>query len=422
MKKINYILGLLAVSLVIFSSCGREELDYGDRGGDIGGISGQLNLSAMMVTLVEEGLVEEKTEVKSLSRAVSTDNFIVRVYKITATGESKVKEWKYKEMPDIIALSIGEYRLEVHSHDPLPMEWENPYYYVDADFEIHENTITDLGQLVCTQQSIKVTVEYDDELLKHMGDDAVSTVKIGGGSAVFEKGESRAAYFYTKDMPAVLVSEFVGTVAGESIVLRTSFTDVEVSQHRKICYTLKGTDLEGNLENGTITPSFLINAVCEVVNKNNNVTVAPEPVIPDVTEPDPDDPSDEDKPVIVGNGIGTPLTLPTDQTIAVSITAPKGIKELVVDIVSPTLTPEELEAVGLTDHLDLINPGEFEEALIGLGFPVKDEVLNNTQASFDVTMFGPMLSALGAGEHHFVITVVDNAGNDVEEHLVLITQ
>lgn len=421
MKNINYIISLLTVLLIVFSSCGREELDYGDRGGDIGGISGQLNLSAMFVSLAEEGM-----EVKSVTRAASTDNFIIRIYKVSVDGETKVKEWAYKDMPDIVTLSTGKYRLEAHSHNPLPMEWERPYYNTDADFEIHENTITDLGELVCTQQSIKVTVEYDSELLKYMEDDAVSTVKIGSGLAVFEKGESRAAYFYTTDRPVVLVSEFVGTVAGESVVLRTSFTDVETMQHRKIVYTLKGTDLEGNLENGTITPSFQVNAFCEVVNKNNNVTVVPEPVIPDITEPDPgpgpDEPSGEDAPTITGNGIGAPLTLPTDQAIAVSITAPKGIKELVVDIVSPTLTPEELEAVGLTDHLDLVNPGEFEQALTGLGFPVKDEVLNNTQASFDVTMFGPMLSALGAGEHHFVITVVDNAGNEVEKHLVLITQ
>lgn len=420
MKKINYILSLLAVSLVMLLSCEREKLDYGDRGGVGGGVAGQLNLAAMSVTLSTE-----ETEVKSVTRAVSTDNFIIRIYKVSADGETKVKEWAYKDMPDVVTLSTGKYRLEAHSHDPQPMEWENPYYYVDAEFDIHENTITDLGELICKLHSVKVTVGYDAELQKYMGDDVSVNVKVGSGSADFTKDEARAAYFYTTDFPSVLVSEFTGTVAGESVVLHKSFTDVEAGQHREITYTLKGTDLEGNLENGTMAPSIILNAVCSIVEKNNNVIVDAEPVIPDESEPDPDpDEPTGDEPVITGTGIGTPVTLPTSEAVAITVSAPKGIKEMTVDIVSPTLTPEELSSVGLTNHLNLVAPGEYETKLSELEFPVKDEVKDQTSVSFSIgSELLLFLNMLGAGEHHFILTVVDNGGGDpVIEHLVLITQ
>lgn len=413
MKKINYIVGLFIIMFVTLSSCGREELNYEKGGEGNTDIKGQLNLSSMVVSLLPEEVVVKST------RAVNTDNYIVRIYN-TATNQ-KVKEWAYKDMPEIITLSTGNYRIEVHSHDPQPVDWEKPYYYTDASFEIHENTITDIGELICTLNSIKVTIDYDEQLLKYMGDDVVVNVKIGAGSVDFVKGESRAAYFYTTDAAPVLVSEFIGSVDGERVVLRKSFTDVAVGQHRMVIYTLKGTDIDGNLENGTINPSIDLDASCPVVDKNNNVTVDPEPTIPD-TDPDPEEPENPDKPTIKGNGIGTPLTLPTEEAIAVTVTAPAGIKEMAVDIVSPTLTPEELMAVGLLDHLDLVTPGDLERPLIGLGFPVKDDVLNQTTVSFDISKFGPMLSGLGAGTHKFVITVTDNSGVTIVENLILITQ
>lgn len=41
-----------------------------------------------------------------------------------------------------------------------------------------------------------------------------------------------------------------------------------------------------------------------------------------------------------------------------------------VDIVSESvLPPSELTGVGLTDHLDLINPGQYKAQLEGFGFP-----------------------------------------------------
>ena len=95
---------------------------------------------------------------------------------------------------------------------------------------------------------------------------------------------------------------------------------------------------------------------------------------------------------------------------------------MTVDIESTTLTPSELEAVGLAAHLDLAYPGELRSLLEGLGFPVAENVVGQHELTFDITQFGGLLGALGAGTHKFVMTVEDEAANVTVQALTLITQ
>jgi hypothetical protein len=53
-------------------------------------------------------------------------------------------------------------------------------------------------------------------------------------------------------------------------------------------------------------------------------------------------------------------------------------------------------------------------ALSGLGFPVGDQVYNQTLISedqLDISNFLDVLGMLGAGDHDFVMTVTDMEGN-----------
>ena len=88
-----------------------------------------------------------------------------------------------------------------------------------------------------------------------------------------------------------------------------------------------------------------------------------------------------------------------------------GFKVFTVDIISNTLTPEELVGVGLTDHLDLINPGQYEETLDQMGFPVS--IGGKTSAEFNITGFLALLGALGEGTHEFKLTVTDANGTQI---------
>jgi hypothetical protein len=118
--------------------------------------------------------------------------------------------------------------------------------------------------------------------------------------------------------------------------------------------------------------------------------------------------------VWVGYDIDKRQTIQADDTCMIRITAPLAIKDFEIEIVSNTLTPEELQAVGLAAEFSLVNSTEMFTALSGLGFPVGDQVYNQTLISeeqLNISNFLGVLGMLGAGDHDFVMTVTDMEGN-----------
>lgn len=98
--------------------------------------------------------------------------------------------------------------------------------------------------------------------------------------------------------------------------------------------------------------------------------------------------------------------------IVIDVTTQSAFTEFTVDIVSETvLPPSELVGVGLTDHLDLINPGQYKSQLEGFGFPTGDAVTGSKRVSFDITGFMDLLSLLNReGKCDFRLTVTDASG------------
>lgn len=118
--------------------------------------------------------------------------------------------------------------------------------------------------------------------------------------------------------------------------------------------------------------------------------------------------------VWVGYDIDKRQTIEDGDTCMIRISAPLAIKDFEIEIVSNTLTPEELQAVGLAAKFSLVNSTEMFESLSGLGFPVGDQVYNKTLISEDqlnISNFLGVLGMLGAGDHDFVMTVTDMEGN-----------
>ena len=126
--------------------------------------------------------------------------------------------------------------------------------------------------------------------------------------------------------------------------------------------------------------------------------------------------------VWVGYDIDKRQTIEADDTCMIRITAPLAIKDFKIKIVSSALTPEELEVVGLAAEFSLVNSTDMFESLSGLGFPVGDQVYNQTLISedqLDITSFLGILAMLGAGDHDFVMTVTDMEGNSTTKTVMM---
>ena len=126
--------------------------------------------------------------------------------------------------------------------------------------------------------------------------------------------------------------------------------------------------------------------------------------------------------VWVGYDIDKRQVITDGDKCMIRITAPLAIKDFEIEIVSNTLTAQELEVVGLAAKFSLVNSTELFTALSGLGFPVGDAVYGQTLISeeqLDITSFLGILAMLGAGDHDFVMTVTDMEGNSTTKTVMM---
>ena len=123
--------------------------------------------------------------------------------------------------------------------------------------------------------------------------------------------------------------------------------------------------------------------------------------------------------VWVGYNIDERQTYATGMTCDLNVTAPLGIADFKVKIISATLTPEELAGVGLAGEFSLVNDSQYFESLKKLGFPVGDEVSGKTELQLSITNFLSVLNMLGAGEHDFEMSVTDAEGNTTTKTVMM---
>ena len=271
MKKSTTLFTLALFAILAFSSCEREQWGNAQKGSDDidNRAEGQIGLSALKVS------VDEKTTSTVTRTGINTDNFIIRIYDMDKEGKM-VQEWKYSEMPEIFTLKVSHYSITAMSHEVQPAEFEKPYYFSKLDFEITENTVTDLKELVCTLNNIKVRIAYDDELQKLLDEDSKVKVSIGEGRLEYAKDETRAGYFKSIGETNILIADLNATVQGEKVTMSKAFIDVLPGEERIIKYSMKQNS-GGDAGAGTMERlgkvDIQIDATCEVVEKD--ITIAP---------------------------------------------------------------------------------------------------------------------------------------------------
>ena len=362
--------------------------------------------------------------------SVDLSDYIVTIY--TATN-AVAGEWKYSEMPEVVPLAVGDYKVTVKSHNVEKAAWEKPYFLGTKAFSIQESKITDIGVIKCVLSNIKVSIRYDASLVPYLGDDVkVVVVANDQGSLIYTKDETRAGYFEAIEGSSTIVTTLTGTVNGYSENVVNTYTDAQAGQHRIITFKLKGPNPVPPDETGTINPGEGINVDSDVVVDDINNNINPEedvipgdrpgkedPVDPG-TDPDPGvDPITFTSETIDFDGPNTPVD---GTSYIVNIHSEATFAHLLVEIISESLTDEMLRGVGLAATFDLAYPGDLETALKdSFGFPVGNEVIGQTDVVFDITQFVPLLN-IYQGTHQFKITATDANSVQVVKLLTFVVE
>lgn len=376
----------------------------------------------------------EGVEINTRASVPSTGDFNVVITRTNNTRDTSTQgsvEYKYSDMPEVLTLPVGDYKVYAHHGDNKPAAWDEPYYYGESTFGIDANKITDdVDPIVAKLANVRVTIVFHPSLLSAMsGDSNKVEVKVGNkGIMTFAPEESMSAYFKYDENSQTLAATFSGIVDGQDVVESKTYDNVAPGNHYRITFRVRGIDDD---KPGTVTGSVTIDTTVENDNKTYTIEGEEETYEKDDLRPnqggqdEPTPPSDEKAPHAVamepsGEYAGfTPVDLDgmnevTDKLYCawkIISETEGGFTAFTVDIISDTLTPEELEGVGLDQHLDLINPGEFKEALEGLGFPTG--LGGQKEASFDITGFLSLMTVLGEANHEFKMTVTDANGTSV---------
>lgn len=426
---------MLAVAAFVAAGCVNEEPPYKEEPkptpGDATGFLSVSGLSMRVVYDETDVRPDDTSDQTQSPQAVSgtraeqpdVDGFIVE---ILDADNAQVFKKTYAELKQQLAepmeLPVGAYRMEVRSKESTPdVAWEHPVYGATSSFTISKAQTTQLEEVVCTLQNIKVTVDYSSELAGMLAATSKATISLGQTSQEFLKTETRAAYFKSLDIENTLDFNFDGVFADTDIPAQFSkqITGVKAGQWRKISVVINYAD------KGTLL--FQVTVDNNIIQDNSFVVDGTDNLLEELLE-------DPNAPTLAwpGHDMSKPFTL-TDaifddngnciEPFVFDLASPNGIESLRVNIGSTSSRfMASMAAIQLPETFDLCALDASSPAgiiLKGFGYPVGGELKGQQAKSFNIA---GQIKALYEfdGTHTFSFDMTDAKGVSTAAALTLV--
>ena len=419
---------MLAVAAFVAAGCVNEEPPYKEEPkptpGDATGFLSVSGLSMRVVYDETDVRPDDTSDQTQSPQAVSgtraeqpdVDGFIVE---ILDADNAQVLEMTFAEPME---LPVGAYRMEVRSEENTPdVAWEHPVYGATSSFTISKAQTTQLEEVVCTLQNIKVTVDYSSELAGMLADTSKATISLGQTSQEFLKTETRAAYFKSLDIENTLDFNFDGVFADTDIPAQFSkqITGVKAGQWRKISVVINYAD------KGTLL--FQVTVDNNIIQDNSFVVDGTDNLLEELLE-------DPNAPALAwpAHDMSKPFTL-TDamfddngnciEPFVFDLASPNGIESLRVNIASTSSRfMASMAAIQLPETFDLCALDASSPAgiiLKGFGYPVGGELKGQQAKSFNIA---GQIKALYEfdGTHTFSFDMTDAKGVSTAAALTLV--
>ena len=177
----------------------------------------------------------------TLTRAGEVDVKDFTVYFIdTATG-AEVKNYRYAELPPIVSLPVGNYKIVADYGENPEADWEKPYYKGETgEFAVSASDVTKFdGNVSCSLSNIRVVVNIDNLCLNAVGDAKVE-VKVGNSGTVLNYDSAtngKAGYFKYVEGSSSITAVLSGTLNGEPISETVAFNDAAGGKSYTVNFT-----------------------------------------------------------------------------------------------------------------------------------------------------------------------------------------
>lgn len=425
--KVNIYIYILLAGVGLMACDKEAPFDAGIKG------EGQFNTAAISLQLK----VDETIKVRS--RAGNEDLLPdFDVYILNSNGQTE-KYFKYGEMPEIVTLPQGSYRIKAIYGEDMVAGWDNPYLEGESkQFEIRPNEITtDIDPVSCYLKNVMVSVVFDNDLLESItGEPQVEVYVNKKGSLIYTKehASKKTPGYFKHDEVSTLTAEFKAVMDGAELTEIKTLNNIEPGNHYRLTFY---KHVYVGDESGFVEGGVKVDARVSVNDIQGNVTVGEEKPLTDVTWPtedgdeNKDDPGKEDpgkddpqppttpgpqisldpqSTVVLGEDAHNEIDV--DTKVILNIHSESGIEKFKVTVESNTLDLEQLGAEG--GELDMINPGGMLETLHQLQLLPEgvDSLKGEHDVKFDISGFMELLTLLGEDTHKFIITVGDADGED----------
>ena len=387
--------------------------------------------------------VELKTDEKLVRATGVPDVNDFTVEFVSADDAEKIVDrYTYGKMPEVVTLPVGDYVVRAYYggeyEEGGDAAFSAPYYLGESErFSIEKDKIKDnIGTIVCRLSNVKVTILFDESLVRVMSPDSKVSVKVGdSGSLDFTKDTQESGYFAYVEGSSTMAAVFSGVVDGDETIETKTYDNVMPGNHYRITFKLHVVDPNepGDINPGAPGDEIKIDATVNLEdltgNGGTNINPDDEDIFmdddrypneedptpgPGPDEPGPDEPSNG--PTVTANdkiNLDDVNIVEDEMECVLYINSETGITGFTVVIESDKLTPDELESVNLSDKLDLVTtPNPFETQLRNFGFLPSDKnsLAGEKKVELSITPFLELLGALGSGNHNFIITVSDEGG------------
>lgn len=412
-------LGLLAT--VAFSSCEMKEELYGGKNKD----NNQGNL--------ELGIAVKQPYSMSRAETVSADNFPVTIE--GSALDNALSYAKATDVPSVITLPVGTYKVSAHSPGELTKQMTTPYYAGEGNYTISKGA-NEVATVICKMKNTRVQLSYGEDFFSNFKDWTI-TIAAGKNNALEYKTSSTSpapVYLNIEDekVESIIVNVTATTNKGASVVDAKTFKKSDASEsYSDVNNWFEGGDaITINMgavkaAAGTVT-GITINAKVTFENKKDEIIIDPSesetPVVPET--PDANAPTvtyTEGDTDLFATGVSftTGGPYPTAQDITIS--APKGLKSVKVTIEAGNEGFQGIvEEMNFTNR-ELIGDTDLKDLLAGLGVTLNLPETNATSYIFPIGTFYKFMDIYEATDpgkvHKFIISVEDNSANKVEKSL-----